>query len=409
MTISKAGLMSGLLLVGMLACSSGGAPTTRGRDGGQAGAAVTASGGNGGSGATVSGGGAGATVSRGDVGAGGTASPGGVGSGGTASRGSAAGAGGTAPADAGAAGGGGDASRVPADAAEPTLTLKELQDRYVSLKYGMFLHFNMSTFARQPNVGVVEEHELGGEDEKLFNPTALDTGQWADAAVAAGMKYMVLTTKHHGGFALWDTKVSTHDVAMSNWKGGKGDVLREFVDAARARGLRVGFYFSIWDETNNATTQFIKNQLEELLTGYGPIDVLWFDGWGWKVGYTAVPYQEIHDFIKTLQPNCLVLENNHKKALQQTELVGYEQNDDGVPTNNTLPAEVAGNIRADGVWFYHPTGNCTLKTVDVLAGELKASNDGHANFLLDVTPDDRGLIPQCQVDQLKAVAARAKM
>ncbi len=372
----KSGVASGLLLVGMLGCSSARAPAMNPRDGDLPGAA-----------------------GRPDA----SASGGGVGSGGSASGGAAGAAGGEAPADAGAA----DGSRVPADAAEPTLTLKELQDRYLSFKYGMFLHFNMSTFARQPNVGVVEEHELGGEDEKLFNPTALDAGQWADAAVAAGMKYMVLTAKHHGGFALWDTMVSTHDVGSSSWKGGKGDVLREFVDAARGRGLRVGFYFSIWDESNNATTQFIKDQLKELLTSYGPIDVLWFDGWGWKIGYTAVPYQEIHDFIKSLQPNCLVLENNHKRALQQTELVGYEQNDDGLPTNNTLPAEVAGNIRADGVWFYHPAGNCTLKTVDDLAGELKASNVAHANFLLDVTPDDRGLIPQCQVDQLKAVAMRA--
>jgi alpha-L-fucosidase len=150
--------------------------------------------------------------------------------------------------------------------------------------------------------------------------------------------------------------------------------------------------------------------LTELLSNYGPIDLLWFDGWGWQVGYDAVPYETIRAHVKSLQPNCLILENNHKKALQNTEIVGFEQNVDGVPAANTLPAEMAGNIRGqeadgDSVWFYHPAGNCNLKSVETLKSELVGANTGHANFLLDVTPDDQGVIPQCQVDRLKEVAA----
>jgi alpha-L-fucosidase len=300
---------------------------------------------------------------------------------------------------------------VQAEPPEPTLTLEDAQARFLSYKYGMFLHFNMSTFARQDFIGVSEEHEQGFEDPNLFNPTEFDATQWARTAKAAGMKYMVLTTKHHGGFALWDSAVSTHDVASSAWRDSQGDLVREFVDAARAEDLRVGFYYSIWDKTNGNDIDFIKAQLTELLTNYGPIDYLWFDGWDWSVGYEQVPYDVIRDHIKSLQPNCLILENNHSRSLYNTEIVGYEQNLDGLPpADNVLPAELAGNIRApeangESVWFYHPEGNCNLKSVEVLASELAVANAGNANFLLDVTPDDRGLIPQCQVDRLLELAA----
>jgi len=292
-----------------------------------------------------------------------------------------------------------------ADAAAVARPLSQLQDQFLALRFGMFLHFNMSTFARQPYVTVNGEHERGTEDPKLFNPTALDVGQWADGARGAGMKYMVLTVKHHGGFCLWDSALTTHDVAASAWKQGKGDVVREFVTVARQRGLGVGLYYSIRDRKNGNSLAFIKGQLTELLTRYGDIDLLWFDGWGWDVGYTAVPYREIRDHIKSLQPNCLVIENNHQERLNNTEVVVWEQGPYGGPAaGNTDPSEVAGNIRADAVWFYHPTGNCNLKSLAILRGDLTTFNGRRSNYLLDVTPDDRGLIPDCQVARLKEIA-----
>ncbi|HVU00802.1 MAG TPA: alpha-L-fucosidase [Polyangiaceae bacterium] len=322
-------------------------------------------------------------------------------------------AGGTAPS--GAFGDAGPVSHAPRDAAggdapredAPATSLGGLEQAYVDLGFGMFVHFNMSTFARADATGVVGEWEQGGEDPKLFAPTALDAAQWADAAVAAHMRYAVLTTKHHGGFSLWDTAQSTHDVASSPFRGGHGDVVKEFVDAFRSRGLKVGLYFSIWDRTNGEDLGFIEGQLTELLTRYGEISCLWFDGWGWNVGYDAVPFDEIYRHVKSLQPNVLVVENNHKRDLTHTDIVVYERMVDGIPpANNAIPSEVAMTVRADGAWFYHPAGGDELRSVDFIVHQsLDPVRAAHGTVLLDVTPDQRGLIPENQVALLQGVGA----
>jgi alpha-L-fucosidase len=277
-------------------------------------------------------------------------------------------------------------------------SLGTLQENFLSLRYGGFLHFNMGTFTG-------EEWASPGQNPNRFNPTSLNCGQWADAAVTAGMKYMTLTTKHHDGFGLWNSAYTTYDVGSSSWKGGKGDVVREFVDSLRSRNIKISFYYSIWDKTNGSDTTFIKNQLTELLTKYGPIEAIWFDGWGWKVGYTEVPYETIRKHIKSMQPNCLILENNHNKNLNNTEMVIFERNLDGLPpSNNTVPTEVCDNIRNDGNWFYNPAGNCSLKLISALYSSLKGINAVRGNFLLDLTPDTAGRIPECQVSHLALLA-----
>ena len=165
--------------------------------------------------------------------------------------------------------------RVPARQGKP---LEQLQRELVELRFGMFIHFGILTYTgawSKPNL-----------DIKLFNPTRLDPGQWADAAVAAKMKYGVLTTRHHDGFALWPSKVGDFNVAHIPWRDGKGDVVRAYVDAFRSRGLLPGLYYSIWDTTagvaagqmTNAKLDYVKAQLSELLTNYGPIPVLVMDG-----------------------------------------------------------------------------------------------------------------------------------
>jgi len=276
----------------------------------------------------------------------------------------------------------------------------------MSLKFGMFLHFNMGTFTG-------EEWATPHGDPKRFNPTNLDTNQWATTAVAGGVKYVVLTTKHHDGFCLWNSAYTTYDVGSSPWKNGQGDVVREYVDAMRAHGLQVGFYFSIWDRTNGdsagiPTQDFVKGQLHELLTNYGPITVLWFDGWGWTkttngVTFAQLPYQPIHDYIKSLQPNVLILVNNHEHSFTHSEIIEYERNVEGTPpANNTSPAEVCDNIRADGAWFYSSAA-CNLKSQSTLTGSLTAVNADHSNYLLDLTPDQSGQIPSCQVQLLAKI------
>ncbi len=271
--------------------------------------------------------------------------------------------------------------------------------RFQSLRFGAFLHFNMGTFTGK------EWADPNG-DPARFDPDALDTDQWAAAAAAAGMKYMVLTTKHHDGFCLWDSDSTSYDVASSPLKGR--DVVREYADSARSHALAVGIYYSIWDRTGGdargtPAVDLVKSQLRELLTRYGPISVLWFDGWGWLVGYERLPYEEIREYIRSIQPDVLVLENNHEFDLEHTDIIGYERNVDSFPSAASVaPTEVADNVRADGKWFFSD-GACNLKPAEELLASLHAAAAVGANYLLDVTPDVHGRIPDCQVRLLAEI------
>jgi alpha-L-fucosidase len=123
----------------------------------------------------------------------------------------------------------------------------------------------------------------GKEDPAIFAPSGLDARQWARAARAAGYRSMILTAKHHDGFCLWPSATTRHSVAASPWRGGSGDVVREFTDACRAEGLGAGLYLSPWDRNAPAYgspryNDFYCDQLTELLSRYGPIREVWFDG-----------------------------------------------------------------------------------------------------------------------------------
>lgn len=176
--------------------------------------------------------------------------------------------------------------------------LPELHRDLVNLRFGMFIHFSPTSYLDLPD-HLQPDHApprqgkdgiLGTADDLspgLVNPKQLDCGQWADAAKSAGMKFAVLTTKHHDGFCMWPSKYSDYTVAQ----GCNRDVVREFVDAFRKRGIKVGLYYSIRDRTARIADsqhdgaspekiQLIKNQLTELLTNYGEILYIVFDAWG---------------------------------------------------------------------------------------------------------------------------------
>jgi hypothetical protein len=372
--VSESGGVAG---TGGVAPGGGGA----GRD------AAASSGGSSGSGGAAGG-------SSGSGGIGGTAGTTGAGGGGAAATGGRTATGGTT--------GGGGTPDASADAAEPTKPLATLQSDYIALKFGMFLHFNMGTFTG-------EEWASPNQSANKFNPTALNTDQWASTAVAGGVKYVVLTTKHHDGFSIWPSAYTKYTVAASTWKNGQGDVVRAFVDSMRAQGLKVGFYFSVWDKSNGdsngvPTVQFVENQLKELLTNYGPITIIWFDGWGWAgtalgrgVPFSSIPYQTLHDYVKSVSPNTLVLVNNHEHNLTHSDIVEYERALDSIPsTSNTTPAEVCDTIQSNGNWFYHSGGSCGLTSQSSLQSSLKSVEAGHANYLLDLSPDTTGAIPSCQ-------------
>lgn len=284
--------------------------------------------------------------------------------------------------------------------------LEKLQQEFLSLKFGMFMHFNMSTF-------VPGGWSNGKEDPLLFNPSTLDFGQWADAAVAAKMKYAVLTVKHTGGWCLWDTATSDRDVTwFKNYKDGKADLVQEYVDAFRARGLKVGLYycFPLWggDQWKNYQTLphedyatgtidaegMVKTHFTELLTNYGDIDLVWIDQSGTdKGGMKPGSWERIKAHIHELQPNCLVIANN-ASDLEKSDVHGYEYSYglELPPVDNNVPAEVCDKLNQG--WFANPDSPAVpVRSVDYVVNKLlRPLNDRNANLLLNCAPEKTGLL-----------------
>ena len=176
------------------------------------------------------------------------------------------------------------------------------------MEFYSFVHFTVNTYTGR-------EWGDGTEPEEIFNPEKLDAMQWVKAIKSAGMKGMILTCKHHDGFCLWPSAYTGHTIAQSPYKEGKGDIVREVSDACRAEGIRFGIYLSPWDRNNKtygygkAYDDYFVNQLTELLTGYGEICSVWFDGAcgegenGKKQVYDWARYYEV---IRTLQPDACI-------------------------------------------------------------------------------------------------------
>jgi alpha-L-fucosidase len=296
--------------------------------------------------------------------------------------------------------------------------LDALQKEFLSWKFGMFIHFNMSTF-------VPGGWSTGKEDPLLFNPTEMDFGQWADAAKAAKMKYGILTVKHTGGWCLWDTATSDRDISwFKNYKDGKGDMVAEFAEAFRDRDLKVGLYycFPLWgagdkwkscqtlasDEYAEGTLDaltMIKAHFSELLTNYGPIDLIWIDQsssphGGLKEG----DWRKVKAHIHSLQPNCIVTANN-QMDFADTDIFGYEYpySLELPKVNNLYPTEVCDKLNQG--WFSTPGSPAVpVRTADYLVNKmLRPLNDNHANLLLNCAPDTRGLMHEETVAVLKKI------
>jgi alpha-L-fucosidase len=305
--------------------------------------------------------------------------------------------------------------------------LESRQKEFLTWKFGMFLHFNMSTFSGS-------EWSNGYEDTLLFNPIKLDCGQWADAAKAAGMKYAVLTVKHTGGWCLWDSKFTKHDIArFSNFKNGKGDIVREFIDAFRSRGIKVGLYYCLPGNFSNRLGNklecgqqnlyglfpeavgdfkwYIENQVKELLTNYGKIDLMWFDQY--RNPYTGKYWQDLKSLVAELQPQCIVIANNSSN-FNETDIIGYEypwlkktRPGTELPSEgNKNASEVCDYLDTRG-WFWHAGGE-EVQPVEDIVNLVKLCNSRNSNYLLNVPPNRDGLIPELYVKQLKAIGDKLK-
>jgi alpha-L-fucosidase len=212
----------------------------------------------------------------------------------------------------------------PAAAAPPAGgNLQELQQRFVDMRFGMFIHFNMGTFH---DAQWVEP----GQDPLSFAPSELECRQWAAAAKSAGMTFAVLTVKHHDGFCLWPTQQTAYNVMSSSYRR---DVVAEYFAAFRAEGVIPALYFSIWDRrqgiaagsVSTADMSFIKAQLTELLTGYGDVPVLVIDGWAWEMGHREVSYAQIREHVKSVQPDILIVDHNGLTEPFEEDVLYFEE------------------------------------------------------------------------------------
>jgi alpha-L-fucosidase len=298
----------------------------------------------------------------------------------------------------------------------------------------MFIHFGVNTFTNR-------EWGDGKEDPAIFAPSKLDARQWARAARAAGFRAMVLTAKHHDGFCLWPSKTTTHTVARSPWRGGQGDVVREFVDACRAEGLRPGLYLSPWDRNSPVYgdspryNDLYCDQLTELLTGYGPLAEVWFDG---ANGEGPNGKRQVYDWprvwalVRKLQPEAVMFSD----AGPDVRWCGNENGSAGDPNWSTVdpaavpfpgatspgvtaalqhgdpagtvwrPAEADTSIRPG--WFYHPAEDTRVRTVDRLVDLYFQSVGRNSKLLLNVPPTPEGLLHETDVARLTGAEERRR-
>ena len=288
-----------------------------------------------------------------------------------------------------------------------------LLQKVVDMRFGMFNHFSLGTYTN-------EEWAAPNQNPTIFAPPSVDTDQWADAALAAGMTYGVLTTKHHDGFALWPTKYGTQNVMNS---GYKRDVVKQYVDSFRSRGLKVGFYFSIWDRTypvqatggyhvsdpsegvNPPQIEYVLNQLTELLTGYGEIEVLMMDGYAWQMGNQQVPLQRVRDLVKTLQPNCIMIDICAVLTPWLGDAIFWEEPFGiTVPAGNTW-AGLQGQTISNG-WFWHPsTPTEPLMSRDDIITHLTELEARWTSFILNCAPNPNGKLDPNVVTRLAEVGA----
>ena len=321
------------------------------------------------------------------------------------------------------------------------------QVEWQQLEFTAFIHFTVNTFTNK-------EWGDGTESPAIFNPTALNAEQWVRVCKEAGMRMIILTCKHHDGFALWPSNYTRHSVEYSPWRNGKGDLVKEVSQACQKYGLKFGVYLSPWDrhEPTYGTedyNQFFVNQLTELLTQYGEVSEVWFDGangegpngkkqeYNWGLYYSTVREQAPGAVIAVVGPDVRWVGNEAGKARNsewsviptvaegaengefdpafrrmlvngQDEDLGSRELLQTIGADNFIwfPAEVNTSIRPG--WFYHSSEDNQVKSVEKLEEIYYKSVGGNAVFLLNIPPDKRGLIHENDVAVLQALGKKLR-
>ena len=296
----------------------------------------------------------------------------------------------------------------------------ENQLRWQDMEMYAFIHYSLNTYTDQ-------EWGFGNEDPKLFNPSNLDCRQWARVCKQAGMRGIIFTAKHHCGFCMWPSAYTEYSVKNSPWKNGKGDVVRELADACREEGLEFAVYLSPWDRNHPeygrpAYVEYFRNQLRELLTNYGDIFEVWFDGAnggdGWYGGAnetrkidrtTYYEWPETYKMIRELQPKCLIWNDGSDRGdlrwvgteagnvgetnwslLYHDGEVPYQMLHYGVEQGDVwCPGETNTSIRPG--WFYHDAENEHVKSLSKLMDTYYKSVGRNSTLLLNfpIAPNGR--------------------
>ena len=307
----------------------------------------------------------------------------------------------------------------------------ENQLRWQEMEMYAFIHYSLNTYTDQ-------EWGFGNEDPKLFNPSSLDCQQWARVCKQAGMKGIIFTAKHHCGFCMWPSAYTEYSVKNSPWKDGKGDVVRELADACRKEGLKFAVYLSPWDRNHPDYGKpeyitYFRNQLRELLTQYGDIFEVWFDGAnggdGWYGGAnetrridakTYYDWGETFRMIRELQPKCVIWNDGGDRG--DLRWVGNEAGSVGETNWSLLNKEgdVSGNMLRFGLengdswvaaetntsirpgWFYHETENENVKSLSKLMDTYYKSVGRNSTLLLNFPIAPNGRIHP--TDSLRGIA-----
>ncbi len=299
------------------------------------------------------------------------------------------------------------------------------------MEYYAFVHFNMNTFTDL-------EWGLGGESPELFNPSELDTRQWARVAKEAGMKAIILTAKHHDGFCLWPSEYTEHSVKNSPWKDGNGDVLRELADACKEYGLKMGLYLSPWDRNHAeyGSPEYItyyRNQMKEILTNYGEVFEFWVDGANGGDGYygganetrnvdrtTYYDWDSTFALAKSIQPEIVSFSDGGPEIRWVGNERGIANETNWAPLRRAEFAPGVADIEALGTghidgthwvaaecdvsirpgWYYHESQDDQVKSLEHLLDIYYKSVGRNANLLLNLPVDRRGLVHENDVKAL---------
>lgn len=288
------------------------------------------------------------------------------------------------------------------------------QLEFLDWEFGTFFHFGIRTFYEGHRDWDGKPMPLSG-----FAPSSLDCENWILTSKKAGAKYAILVCKHHDGFANWGSQYTDYSVKNTPWKNGGGDVVKEFVDACRKHDIKVGLYYSpaeagYKERTAKEHDDYFINQIGELLTNYGKIDYLWFDGCG-SEGH-EYDKERIIAAIRGMQPEILIFnmwdpdvrwvgneagvaEFDNTNVVSDTDFSVMTDEKDALGNEQFLPAECDFMMR-DRNWFYSDQDEHTVKSVDELVGLYYHSVGHGANFLINIGPDRRGLLPDKDANRL---------